>query len=323
MIETDKVKGGINTAAKYGIGTVVVLILLLMLIFEYTEIQSDFHQSLSIANWLQLVLGWIFMVLAIYILGFRWKVLLGESKTNVSSVFLGSCLSAGLLLNYAIPGPFGEIVGSYFVSKKYDVPMARSLAAMLIARVLGLFTSAVGAFLCYLLLPKIQIAPYVVHILMYGILSGALVLIFILFVPQRLPQVNNQMIQSMINASVDLSKLPKRNFSMALFWSVAGHILAFGGVYISLDSLGESPSILGVSFSYLTSTCCGVIAFLFPGSQFTWDAIFASLLVVSTNYTIPQAGVGVIVLRIEQIALMLAGAVPLIWLMKQYFDESK
>ena len=102
-----------------------------------------------------------------------------------------------------------------------------------------------------------------------------------------------------------------------------GHIFAFGGVYISLDSLGESPSMIGVSFSYLTSTCCGVIAFLFPGSQFTWDAIFASLLVVSTNYTIAQAGIGVIVLRIEQIALMLVGAVPLIWLMKQYFGESK
>ena len=323
MIETDKVKGGINTAAKYGIGTVFVLVILLMLLFEYTEIQRDFHESLTIANWLQLILGWIFMVLAIYILGFRWRVLLGESKSNLSSLFLGSCLSAGLLLNYAIPGPFGEVVGSYFVSKKYEIPMARSLAAMLFARVLGLFTSAVGAFACYLLLPKIQIASYVVHILMYGILVGALVLVFILFVPQRLPQVNNKMIQSMINASVDLSKLPKKNFSLALFWSVIGHIFAFGGVYISLDSLGESPSTIGVFFSYLTSTCCGVIAFLFPGSQFTWDAIFASLLVVSTNYTIAQAGVGVIVLRIEQIALMLVGAVPLIWLMKQYFRDSK
>ena len=323
MIETDKVKGGINTAAKYGIGTVFVLVILLMLLFEYTEIQRDFHESLTIANWIQLILGWIFMVLAIYILGFRWKVLLSESKSNVSSLFLGSCLSAGLLLNYAIPGPFGEVVGSYFVSKKYEIPMARSLAAMLIARVLGLFTSAVGAFICYLLLPKIQIASYVVNILMYGILVGALVLVFILFVPQRLPQVKNKMIQSMINASVDLSKLPKKNFSLALFWSVIGHVLAFGGVYISLDSLGESPSTIGVFFSYLTSTCCGVIAFLFPGSQFTWDAIFASLLVVSTNYTIAQAGVGVIVLRIEQIALMLVGAVPLIWLMKQYFGNSK
>ena len=90
------------------------------------------------------------MVLAIYILGFRWKVLLGESKTNVSSVFFRELSLNWVVVGYAIPGPFGEIVGSYFVSKKYDVPMARSLAAMLIARVLGLFTSAVGAFLCYL-----------------------------------------------------------------------------------------------------------------------------------------------------------------------------
>ena len=117
-----------------------------------------------------------------------------------------------------------------------------------------------------------------------------------------------------------------KNFRRKIFngfvWSVAGHILAFGGVYISLDSLGESPSLLGVSFSYLTSTCCGVIAFFISEVNYLGCHICFFTGCVHELYNSSSRGWCHCSSDWTD-ALMLAGAVPLIWLMKQYFEESK
>ena len=193
----------------------------------------------------------------------------------------------------------------------------------MVARIIGLFTAAIGSCVCYLLLPSMTIATYIIQSLMIGILLGAFILTGILFLPNRLPKVQQKTIKSMLDASRNMANISIADYSKAFIWSMLGHVIAFGGVFYSLDAIGETPPRLGTLFSYLTSTCCGVIAFLFPGSQITWDAIFTSLLVISTKYTIVQASIGVAFLRVEQISLMIFGALPLVWLMKDYLQSSR
>ena len=58
------------------------------------------------ARWGWIGLGWVFMCAALWALGHRWKSLL--PPTSVPGWLLGAALCAALLLNYALPGPFGE-----------------------------------------------------------------------------------------------------------------------------------------------------------------------------------------------------------------------
>jgi uncharacterized membrane protein YbhN (UPF0104 family) len=321
MIQIEKVHRGLGRAILLGIISILVIVVVLGILYTFTEFHNILHYKFVHIKWISLTSGWLFMVLAIYILGFRWKALLPNNPT-ISGHFLGRCLSAGLLLNYAIPGPFGEMVGAYFVNKRSQIPISEALAAAVVSRIIGLFTAALGGVGCYIILPPMKLLPQVLHVLMFGILGGAVFLILILLVPQKLANVKNKTVQGLIDASRQISIVPKYNFLQAFLWSVLGHLFAFVGVYLSLDAITESPSTLGILFSYLTSTCCGVVAFLFPGSQFAWDAIFTSLLVLSTKYNFTQASIGVVVLRLEQILVMLFGVIPLMWLMKRYISLS-
>ena len=79
-------------------------------------------------------------------------------------------------------------------------------------------------------------------------------------------------------------------------------------------AIGGTPAPTDIAFVYLVGTCCGTVAFLFPGSQFTWDAIFIGLLVSASGYDPGSATIATGVLRIAQIAMMLFGAGPLFWI---------
>ena len=320
MIETSKIKNGLFRGIWIGVGTVSCICIITVILYQQREFQNILDVTLSDLQWFQLFFGWCLMITAIFVLGFRYKALL-PSHPKITGLFLGSCLSGGLLLNYAIPGPFGELVGAFFVHQKSSISISHATASAIVARIIGLLTAAIGAIICYLLLPEMQIANSIIHILMWGIFGGSSILFGIVFLPKYIPQ-NHPVITSMVQACLSLSNLPTSKFVEAIFWSVIGHLFAFAGVYLSLDALGNTQQILGILFSYLTSTCCGAIAFLFPGSQFTWDAIFASLLVASSHYSVESAGVGVLFLRIEQVAMMLFGSIPLMWLTKQLIVKS-
>lgn len=320
MIEKSKIQHGLFRGIWIGLGTVICISIITIILYQHREFQHILDTTLSDLQWIQLFVGWSMMIIAIFVLGFRYKALL-PPHPKLTGLFLGSCLSGGLLLNYAIPGPFGEIVGAYFVQQKSSISLSHATASAIVARILGLITAAFGSLLCYLLLPDLEIANSIIHLLMWGIFGGSTILFGILFLPKYIPQ-KHPLITSMVQACLSLSNLPPSRFVQAIFWSIVGHLFAFLGVYLSLDALGETSQILGILFSYLTSTCCGAIAFLFPGSQFTWDAIFASLLVASSQYSIESAGVGVLFLRIEQVAMMLFGSIPLMWLTKQLIGTS-
>ena len=118
---------------------------------------TELWPALQNAQWVWLFLGWVLMNLAVFVLGHRWHALLPKSNA-VSGSFLGVALSAALLLNYAIPGPFGELAAAWFVSKRSDLSVTQALVAGSTARLIGLLSAAVGA-VCLWPLVTLELAP--------------------------------------------------------------------------------------------------------------------------------------------------------------------
>ena len=206
-METEKINIGIYRGIQLCFGTLFCIFVVVVVLYQYTEFQSVLHNTLININWFQLTMGWLLMVLAIFVLGFRWKVLL-KTTGDLTGGFLGACLAAGLLLNYAIPGPFGELVGSYFVHRKSGIPISHAVAAAVVSRIIGLLTAAIGACICYLYLSPMQLAPRIIQILMLGIIGGIGALFLILLLPKKLNHVKHRTIASLVTASASISNLP-------------------------------------------------------------------------------------------------------------------
>ena len=270
-------------------------------------------------QWDLLLIGWCFMVGTMVFLGFRWRVLLPD--TTASRTFFTACLSSGLLINYALPGPMGELTGAWLLKREDETPMSEGLTTTAVARLLGLFTAAIGAILLW---PFIEIdvdfAPLIFQGLIIGIGIGASILAALYLSAdhfarwtERKPE--GHQLRTIGQAFVKIRHCSRNRFGWGILYSIIGHTVAFLGVWISLQALGGSPSAIDIGFTYLVGTCCGTIAFLFPGSQLTWDAIFIGVLTSAAGYELGSATVAVAVLRIEQLAMMLFGALPLFWIL--------
>ena len=309
-----------------GLLSILFIIGLLWLVAEKV-FQEDWTLSLDRIHWPTLLLGWTFMVGTMGILGLRWRILL--PTTTASRSFFAATLSSGLLVNYALPGPMGEIMGAWLLEKEDQTPLSIGITSSMLARLIGLLTAALGAIgLWSFVTVDIPSVQWLLQLLIFGIAAGALLLILLMrgakpFHQWSLQKDTDHPIRQVSAAFLSLTQLSFLQISQAFFYSALGHGTAFLGVWISLQALGTEPSATDIAFAYLVGTCCGTVAFLFPGSQFTWDAIFIGLLTSTAGYDIAAATGAVAILRIEQIAMMLFGAIPLIWLLwKQRLAEA-
>ena len=259
------------------------------------------------------------MVATMWILGLRWRVLL--RNTTVSRSFFGATLSAGLLINYALPGPMGEFMGGWLLKREDNTPIVEGLTASTLARLMGLFTAAIGSVgLWWFIEIDIPEVERMMQILLLGIGCGAISLVVLSVQSDKIAKrfehkEPKHPLRLVSTALMQLQELSVKQVLWALLHSTVGHSMAFVGVWLSLLALGGSPSPIDIAFVYLVGTCCGTVAFLFPGSQFTWDAIFTGLLMSSAGYLSGDAILAVGILRIEQIAMMLFGAIPLLWIL--------
>ena len=119
MLESKEISRGIHKGLGIGLATLCFIAVVVLVLYQQRTYKELFMETMNNIQWLQLGIGWLIMVSVIYILGYRLKALL-PVLINIWIV-LGPCLAAGLLLNHAIPGPFGELVSSYFIHKKSDV----------------------------------------------------------------------------------------------------------------------------------------------------------------------------------------------------------
>jgi hypothetical protein len=61
--------------------------------------------------------------------------------------------------------------------------------------------------------------------------------------------------------------------------------------------------------------------FALPGSQVGWDAIFLSLLTATAGLSVPDALAVAVVVRVQQLSIMVAGAVALSWIARGIAQE--
>lgn len=310
----DKVRRGVWK----GLLSMILIIGLLSLV-AHRIFEENWTLSIHSIHWPQLILGWMFMVGTMGILGLRWRILLPE--TTASRSFFAAALSSGLLINYALPGPMGEVMGAWLLQKEDHTPLSTGLTSSMLARLIGLLTAAIGTVCLWpFVTVKIEQAEIILQILILGIGMGGLLLIALFngaerFYTWSLQKEEDHPIRQVGAAFLSITKLSWSRIAQAFVYSALGHTTAFIGVWLSLQALGEDPLAIDIAFAYLVGTCCGTVAFLFPGSQFTWDAIFIGLLTSAAGYDLAQATGGVAVLRIEQLAMMLFGALPLLWLL--------
>lgn len=304
---------GIRKASLWMIVVIVFLGLL-----GYHLQQENWTVPLASIDWVLLFIGWSFMVGTMWVLGLRWRALLTD--TTASRTFFGASLSAGLLINYALPGPMGEIMGGWLLKREDNTPIITGLTASTLARLIGLFTAAIGSILLWGWVDiDISMAKVVLQTLILGIGCGSILLVILCLqadnIVERVKNKDTYHPLKLLGGSLlQVRRLSIEQLAKAFIFSAIGHGTAFVGVWLSLIAIGGSPSPTDIAFIYLVGTCCGTVAFLFPGSQFTWDAIFIGLLISASGYDTGSATIATGILRIEQIAMMLFGAGPLFWI---------
>ena len=328
-VDAEQVRQTISKGLQTG-GLWIVGVLVFLLLLSHNLTQERWTFSMEKLDWPMLLGGWCCMVATMWILGLRWRVLL--RNTTVSRSFFGATLSAGLLINYALPGPMGEFMGGWLLKREDNTPIVEGLTASTLARLMGLFTAAIGSVgLWWFIEIDIPEVERMMQILLLGIGCGAISLVVLSVQSDKIAKrfehkEPKHPLRLVSTALMQLRELSVKQVLWALLHSAIGHSMAFVGVWLSLLALGGSPSPIDIAFVYLVGTCCGTVAFLFPGSQFTWDAIFTGLLMSSAGYLSGDAILAVGILRIEQIAMMLFGAIPLLWILwkqERRFESGK
>lgn len=299
----------------------LLLVLLMVPVILYLLDEEDVYTNLVDVQWELLFVGWVCMVCTMWFLGLRWKALLNETKA--SNLFFSACISGGLLINYALPGPMGEIMGGWLLKREDQTPIVLGLTANTLGRLIGLFTAAVGAVSLW---PWIEVhnpdVTLAMQLLLLGIGAGAVLLLALCWKAPILVEMatakgksEHHPIKLIGTALYQVRSLKPRQITMAFVYSMLGHGVAYLGILLSLMALGDTPSAVAILFVYLVGTCCGTVAFLFPGSQLTWDVIFTGLLISAAGYTPETAILATGVLRVEQLAMMGFGGLPLMWIL--------
>lgn len=292
---------------------------------------------LSRARPMWLLAATAIMSLAFVFMSLRWRALLPRDQ-RPPVMGLTAIILAGLLLNYALPGPVGELGAAWFVSRKYGVGTARALASGVTARAIGLATAALLGttfwFIAPLDLPEGTGQAIGMAVAAIGI--GGVTLIGLTLRPDLWIRVADH-VADRVNADAGVGKIVHklRNGVVALAsaahqvlhggrgplleaagWSTLGHLTVTSGIAVAIAGLDASVDWLGLVFTYTTTTAGAVVLFAFPGSQLGWDALFATLL--ATAGGLPQADAVAVsmLVRVQQLFYMVVGGGVVLWLVR-------
>ncbi|MEC7241271.1 MAG: lysylphosphatidylglycerol synthase domain-containing protein [Myxococcota bacterium] len=283
------------------------------------------------AEWTLLILGILAMSLGMIFVAIRWRCLLPD-RDGIPPTGLTGMVCSGLLLNYAVPGPAGELASAYLVKKRYDKPATVALAASLHARFIGLGTAGVMAGLVSLFadLPippahndKIQIA---VALIAVGALGVAVLSAFpsILIrlshltagalgrrLPGRLGRASSLLHLGVCRLAEGLGEVGRLGFwpyAQAAMWACLAHLFVFLGIVLACQAMGISPYLPGILLSYCAATAAVVALIAFPGSQLGWDLLLVAFLKFTAGLSPVEAWAVVILVRVQQLLLLLVGA---------------
>ncbi len=275
-----------------------------------------------------LMASMLVMSAAFLFLGKRWAVLFPPPHAPPGRG-LAAILCAGLLLNSALPGPVGEFGAAWFAHKRYKVPLGMSLATGLGARIIGMIMAAMAALACWIWARPPVPADYATPIEAAAVVVGLMGfgLLVVLVRPQwmtgvsritvgRIPRLAavHRTVREAADALHGIRRVGSSALARCVAWSAIAHACVLAGIAMAAFSLGSEPSMTGLLFTYATTTAAVIVMFALPGSQVGWDAIFLALLTTTAGLTLPDALAIAIVVRVQQLAIMAAGAAALTWL---------
>jgi hypothetical protein len=284
-----------------------------------------------------LVLSTVAMSLAFVIMGLRWRALLPPQHRPPTGG-LTAIILAGLLLNYALPGPMGELGAGWFAHKRYRVPLADALATGVTARIIGLATAALLAAVVWAItdVPAVAGTERMIAAASGLIGLGGLALAGLAVRPSAWQRLTRWLAGPLLRRGGRTASLAERGVaavdSLALaiagvvrrgrgpllaaaLWSTVGHLTVTFGIAVAIWGLQSDFDPAGLAFTYAATTAGAVALFALPGSQIGWDAMFITLLVWTTGLAEPDAvAIGVLV-RLQQLGYMLVGAVMVAWLL--------
>ena len=321
----------------------VLLVALALVAVSRTEVGTDaVNDLMHRARLAPLLLALGFMSCAFFFMSLRWRALMPPGHSPPAAG-LTAIICSGLLLNYAVPGPFGEVGAAWFAHKRYGVPMAPALASGVTARIVGLITAAVLAAVVWAFsdLPVPEGYEQVVGIAAVLTGVGGLTLAWLAARPMWWKALTRRLLAPLhgkgalgrftrkLESTVDqladaLAEVATRGwaaYTRAAGWALAGHLVVTVGIGIAAWSLGTTASPAGVVFTYATTTAGAVALFALPGSQVGWDAMFFTLLVATAGLSAPDAVAMALAVRLQQLIIMGVGAVALVWLMGTKGDE--
>jgi hypothetical protein len=290
-----------------------------------------------------LVAATALMSFAFVIMSLRWRALM--PATNKPPVLgLTSIILAGLLLNYAVPGPFGELAAAWFAHRRYGLPLADAMASGVGARLIGLASAALMAALIGLFAP-LPIDPRLNEAVLIGaaaVGAGGLMLLALAARPAPIIRAVDRAVsaadgpgplrtivrrglgavRALAEASHRVALGGPARLLPALGWSTLGHFTVIAGILIALDGLDATPSPVGVAFTYAITTASSVLLFALPGSQFGWDALFATLLSQAGGASEVDALATAGLVRAQQLLYMVIGAIAVAGLLRQTLGPS-
>ncbi|GDX80594.1 hypothetical protein LBMAG42_24050 [Deltaproteobacteria bacterium] len=282
-----------------------------------------------------LALAWLVMTSGMVGLALRWRAFF-PAGVRADLAPLTSILFVGMLLNYALPGPVGELVGASLAARRFGIRTEAALAAGLTARFIGLGVAGLVALILVMSgwVPLPEGAGPWIRVATVMIAGGACVLAFLAAFPGRLEQAADATVgraaevrglgwlRPVHSAAVRfahalgaLGRVGVKPYVRAIFWAFVGHALVIFGVWIAGHGLGQAPAVPGLVFTYAASTAGAVALFAMPGGQVGWDAMFASLLVSSAGMDVSSALALTLAVRLQQLTLVFLGGIALVvWL---------
>ncbi|MSP54081.1 MAG: flippase-like domain-containing protein [Myxococcales bacterium] len=279
--------------------------------------------------------GWIVGALALTTLGLvflaaRWRALM-PCDTPVALLPLTAILVSGTLMHYAVPGPVGELVAAGMAAKRWNVSIEQAFAAGVHARFVGLALAGLVAVLLFLTtdmpIPEayrdvLGIASGVIAVGAVGLFAlsaqpallrrtGGWVLSWPVW-PQRVASPLRHRLGNLADALAAVGRLGPRRYFEAALWALGGHACVAGGIGLAAIGLGANPSPAGLVFTYAMTTAGAVALFGIPGAQVGWDAMFSALLVATTGMSLQSALGVLVVVRTQQVFVVLVGAITLV-----------
>lgn len=304
-------------------------VILALAVLSQTVLQEGALWSiLAGARWGLVALAAVVMGLAFLSMGMQWRSLMPR-ETRGSPLGLTSMLLAGLLLNYAVPGPVGEVGAAWLAHRRYGVPLLDSVASGAASRVVGLATAALLALLTWALTAVPVPAGYGRWVGLSALIIGAGggLLAFLALKPLLWQQVftrvlgllhrrpalrglslrAERLLVTSTEALASVVRRGRRAYGQTAAWAAVSHGMVTLALGLLAGAFGVWPSPAALLFAYAMSTAGGVALSLFPGSQISRDAVLTGLLVAITQLPLANAVAVAATLRLVQVACQALG----------------